>query len=302
MNETFVPYGIVNYSQGKTPEVLVRGSNKWVQKRKPTATDAKKVMAGLRTLTRTHDGWRRLWAKNPDMVKKYGGSSTLRMGTLEALGVNKRSSRFPVGKYVKIYGDYNYAPIYDMDMFNKYDEELRIAYGCLNKGKGKRKDYDGAIQALVKAHEYLDKSVKPCDVCRYPNGMQKATKKGHVKSCENCAGYGKYGTGGTGSGAFITPYKEDREPYYIYPHNLRGKPTLQSDPCWQRTMRGKGDRGSTPNCPICGLKGFRIDPSKYSQPSKTNWSYRPCSVCEGEGGEKCVKCESSGWHTKESER
>ncbi len=56
MNETFVPYGIVNYSQGKTPEVLVRGSNKWVQKRKPTATDAKKGNQQSK-ITYTHTRW-----------------------------------------------------------------------------------------------------------------------------------------------------------------------------------------------------------------------------------------------------
>jgi hypothetical protein len=239
MNETFVPYGIVNYSQGKTPEVLVRGSNKWVQKRKPTATDAKKVMAGLRTLTRTHDGWRRLWAKNPDMVKKYGGSSTLRTDTLGALGVNKRSSRFPVGKYVKIYGDYNYAPIYDMDMFNKYDEELRIAYGCLNKGKGKRKDYDGAIQALVKAHEYLDKSVKPCDVCRYPNGMQRATKKGHVRSCENCAGYGKYGTGGHRTVCIHNPLQEGQRALLYLSAQFTREANITKRPLLEKKFRVK---------------------------------------------------------------
>ena len=289
----FIPYGIINFSN-QSDDVFVEGSNKWIITAKPNSSDAQKVIDTLGIVVRYNENNMRNWAKNVGTPKHR--EAPLQVGTiLGYLGVRKKHMGWPQGAYFgkKIGVRYSYAPIYDLEMFKKYNYELRGALYSLNKGHGKRKDYMGAIKAIIKADEYLQQTVKPCDVCRFPSGKQRATQKGQVKSCENCAGHGRYASDKM---ATFKRYSKDLEPYYFYPHRLQENYS-SSEPCYKKVMMfGEGNIGSSPECPDCGLKGFKIDPSKFT--IRAGKQHKPCEVCEGVGGKVCAKCEGSGFLTK----
>ena len=290
--DEYQPYGIINH--GGKGYKTVRGNFKWIFRQnkgkriKPTSIEANKVAKAIR----------RTFAVKGDMFEREG-IFIINQGypdptsLLSTLGIQKRhkddwslSVRSPSHEYIQ----YANARVYDTKEYEKYRGKMAEVHSALSPGKGKRKNYDGAIDALIEAERHLRKSVKPCDVCRDFDGSQKGQKQGNKNDCENCAGFGRYQSMRGAKFGSMWGKAKHLDPYYIYPHTrifVKGKRKGHTHNCFNNA-------GDTPNCAKCGIEGFLIDPSKYHR-SDVNYSAVICSVCEGSGGEKCSKCDGSGW-------